>query len=121
MFFCKSFLLNILSRVWFCTLCTGECAKRRPVFFCNSYILVHIFQFILHTHTQDVIMDLKYIPSIRVYTTFSYIYMNIYVIPFKLFNEKNIYIYFELLLLLSYFFEHAISVYIFIYILIYLL
>jgi len=57
------------------------------------HILVHIFHFILHTHTQDVIMDLKYIPSIRVYTTFSYTYMNIYAIPFKLFNEKNIYIF----------------------------
>ena len=90
MFFCKFF-----TSIYYVAECgfVGVCKEKTTCVFCNSYILVHIFQFILHTHTQDVIMDLKYIPSIRVYTTFSYTYMNIYAIPFKLFNEKNIYIF----------------------------
>ena len=74
--FSVNLLLNIRSRVCgFVHFVQGSVQREDTCVFCNSYILVHIFQFILHTHTQDVIMDLKYIPSIRVYTTFSYIYI----------------------------------------------
>ena len=92
MFFCIFFINIYIAECGFVHFVQGS-VQRNTCVLQLVHTIVHIFHFILHTHTQDVIMDLKYIPSIRVYTTFSYIYMNIYVIPFKLFNEKNIYIF----------------------------
>ena len=53
MFFCKSFIKYIASRVWFCTLCTRECAKRRHLCFAiRTYTSSYFSLYFTHTHTR---------------------------------------------------------------------